>query len=153
MAERLRALADACDPRLVPARPDEGASCASIDAPDAVPIAGSDIARRVRIYLAARRRRDALLGSGWFADPAWDLLLDLLASHHERRRVSVSSACIAAAVPATTALRWISILVKAGAIRRIEDPADRRRVYVELAPELAAKLDSWVALSLSPMNP
>src|SRR3546814_1843272 len=42
------------------------------------------------------------------SDPAWDMLLDLyLAAERNTRPVSISSLCIASAVPATTALRWI----------------------------------------------
>lgn len=141
VAERLRALADACDPQ---------SSAAAVGAdPDIAPISSPEVARRVRTYLVARRRRDALLGPGWFADPAWDILLDLLACGHENRRITVSSACIAAAVPATTALRWIKALVDGGVVLRIEDPADRRRVFVELAPEFAERLGAWVASSLA----
>ena len=42
------------------------------------------------------------------------MLLDLLAARLERERVSVSSLCIAAAVPPTTALRWIRTLTDKG---------------------------------------
>jgi hypothetical protein len=141
VAKRLRALADACDPPPLVIGTEVGE----------VPVAPShEIARRIRLYLAARRRRDELLGHKWFADPAWDLLLDLLAARHEERRISISSACIAAAVPPTTALRWIGALVDAGAALRVEDPADRRRAYVEIAPDIAARLDAWVTVSLPP---
>lgn len=142
VAERLRALADACDPQSLAAVP--GAE------PDIAPMSSPEVARRVRTYLAARRRRDALLGHGWFQDPAWDMLLDLLACVHENRPITVSSACIAAAVPATTALRWLKALVDAGAVLRKVDPVDRRRVFVEIDAEIAARLGAWVQASLPP---
>lgn len=104
----------------------------------------SDLAQRVHRYLAARRARDALLEGDWFADPAWDLLLDLLAAQYLGRRVSISSACIAAHVPATTALRWIDRLVDEGALVREDDPSDGRRSYLGLAPELATRLEQWI---------
>ncbi len=47
-------------------------------------------------------------------------------------RVAVSSLCIAAAVPATTALRWIKALTDRGLFVRAADPQDGRRVYIEL---------------------
>ncbi len=68
-----------------------------------------------------------------FADPAWDMLLDLYAARLERQPVSVSSLCIAAAVPATTALRWIKTMTDAGLFVREADPHDGRRIFIALA--------------------
>ena len=68
-----------------------------------------------------------------FADPAWDMLLDLLQAEIAQHRVPVSSLCIAAAVPATTALRWIKTMTDAGLFKRRADPHDGRRVFVELS--------------------
>ena len=81
----------------------------------------------------ARRMRAQFFADELFADPAWDMLLDLYAAQLEDRRVSVSSLCIAAAVPPTTALRWIGTLHDAGLFERRADPSDRRRVYVALS--------------------
>ncbi|WP_126003338.1 hypothetical protein [Sphingomonas koreensis] len=103
-----------------------------------------DIAQRVHRYLVARRARSKVLDGDWFADPAWDLLLDLLAAQYLGRRVSISSACIATHVPSTTALRWIDKLVEEGALMREDDPADGRRSYLGLAPELAVRLEQWI---------
>jgi hypothetical protein len=84
-------------------------------------------------FIRLRRRRDTIFGNGLFADPAWDMLLDLfLARERGLRPVSTSSLCIAAAVPATTALRWIDILVRRGLLSRHADPKDRRRVFIRL---------------------
>lgn len=86
-------------------------------------------ARDVRAVIRARRMRDQFFTGELFADPAWDMLLDLFASELEGRRVSVSSLCIAAAVPPTTALRWIGAMHDAGLFERQADPNDRRRAY------------------------
>lgn len=91
--------------------------------------------RLVRAVQAARRRRDALFSPDLFADPAWDMLLELYALHLEEKRVSVSSLCIAAYVPATTALRWVAKLEEEGLAVRSEDTADGRRSWIELSPE------------------
>src|SRR3546814_5702787 len=58
---------------------------------------------------------------------------DVCSSGLDRRRVSVTSACIGSAVPSTTALRWITILDKNGFWAREADPGDARRVYVKLS--------------------
>jgi DNA-binding MarR family transcriptional regulator len=89
-------------------------------------------ARAIRAYLRARRHRERIIGRELFADPAWDMLLDLYASALEERPVSISSLCLASAVPATTALRQIDSLLAAGLVRRRPDPADRRRRFIRL---------------------
>ena len=101
-----------------------------------------------RTYLTNRRTRDALFPGGWFADPAWDLLLDLFVSELEGEQVAVSSACIATGVPTTTALRCINRLVKAGLLIRTIDPDDARRSIVTLDPDCATKVGYWVAHAL-----
>jgi len=104
----------------------------------------------VRAVIRARRMRDEYLDDGLFADPAWDILLDLFAARLERRPVSVSSLCVAAAVPATTALRWIDVLELKGHVTKMADPKDRRRVYVEISDNTATKLDALLAAGGSP---
>jgi hypothetical protein len=90
-------------------------------------------APEVRATIRARRMRSQFFPPDLFADPAWDMLLDLFAAALEGRRVSVSSLCIAAAVPPTTALRWIGALHESGLFERQADPTDRRRAYIALS--------------------
>lgn len=94
---------------------------------------GKAIPQLVRAIQAARRRRDALFAPELFADPAWDMLLELYALHLEQKRVSVSSLCIAAYVPPTTALRWVAKLEEERLATRTEDPMDGRRTWIELS--------------------
>lgn len=89
----------------------------------------------VRAVLKLRRSRDRFFGAELFADPAWDILLELFAAEMGQRRMSVSSLCLGAAVPPTTALRWIKTLEEKGMIRRTADPMDGRRVFVSLSDE------------------
>lgn len=89
----------------------------------------------VRQVIRARRLRSRFFDEEMFADPAWDMLLDLLQAEIAQHRVPVSSLCIAAAVPATTALRWIKTMTDAGLFMRRADPHDGRRVFVELSPK------------------
>lgn len=99
----------------------------------------------IRRVIRARRLRDKQFGPGLFEDPAWDMLLDLYAAHHEARRVSVSSLCIAAAVAPTTALRWIARMVEAGLLVREPDPADRRRALMALTDRARAGMAAFHA--------
>jgi DNA-binding MarR family transcriptional regulator len=95
---------------------------------------------QVRQVIRARRLRSRYFDEEMFADPAWDMLLDLLQAEIAQHRVPVSSLCIAAAVPATTALRWIKTMTDAGLFRRRADPHDGRRIFVELAPQASDAL-------------
>jgi len=102
------------------------------------------LAMLAKRYLRHRHTRGALFPAGLFADPAWDLLLDLYVAGVERRRISISSACIAAAVPPTTALRWIALLESNGLVLRIADSDDRRRAYLSLAPRASISIEAWL---------
>ena len=97
-------------------------------------------AETVRAVIRARRLRSRYFPEELFADPAWDMLLDLLQAEICHLRVPVSSLCIAAAVPATTALRWLKTMVQEGLFLRRADPHDGRRVFVELAPQASDAL-------------
>ena len=99
----------------------------------------------VRSVIRARRLRARYFSEELFADPAWDMLLDLLQAEIAHLRVPVSSLCIAAAVPATTALRWLKTMVSDGLFIRRADPHDGRRVFVELAPETSVALRRYFA--------
>jgi len=98
----------------------------------------------IRTLIRARRLRDQYLRGELFADPAWDMMLDLMAARLEQNRVAVSSLCIAAAVPPTTALRWIKALTDRGIFVRRADPSDGRRVYIELSDETARALGAYL---------
>ena len=102
-------------------------------------------AETLRSIIRARRLRGRYFSEEIFADPAWDMLLDLLQAEISQLRVPVSSLCIAAAVPATTALRWLKTMVSQGLFVRRADPHDGRRVFVELAPETSRALRCYFA--------
>lgn len=90
-------------------------------------------ATEVRHMIRVRRLRDRFFDSRLFADPAWDILLDLYAAYLENRAVSVSSLCIAAATPPTTALRWITSMTDAHILERRPDGQDKRRSLIALS--------------------
>ncbi|WP_132388967.1 MarR family transcriptional regulator [Novosphingobium sp. PhB165] len=100
-------------------------------------------ARLVRKILRQRQLRGRFIEGDLFADPAWDMLLDLAAARVERKQVSVTSLCIAAAVPPTTALRWIGQMVENGLFRRVCDDSDRRRAFIELTDKAVDALGRY----------
>ena len=98
----------------------------------------------VRRLLKVRRDRERFFPAEIFADPAWDMLLDLMATRLEGKALPVSSLCIAAAVPTTTALRWIRSLTEAGLFERRVDPTDARRTYINLSAGAADAMLGWL---------
>lgn len=91
-----------------------------------------------------RRLRARHLPGLSLGEPAWDILLDLAVAHYWRRETSVTSLCIAADVPSTTALRWISSMTKEGLIVRRPCQRDGRRSFLGIAP---ATYQSMLALA------
>ncbi len=97
----------------------------------------------VRETIKLRRLRERYFDAELFADPAWDILLDLFAARFEGVPVSVSSLCIAASVPATTALRWISAMTADGILLRRHDPNDARRVFIDLSNDMMTHMTGY----------
>ena len=104
-----------------------------------------DLARYV---YNARSLRDKYLPSDLLGEPAWDILLDLYISEKMQRPIQVTSACIAARVPPTTALRWIGTLVEAGYVRRIDSAMDKRRSFVRLTTLGLRTMDDYLSALL-----
>ncbi|WP_227688842.1 MarR family transcriptional regulator [Sphingopyxis yananensis] len=102
-----------------------------------------DWAKRVRRLIRQRRTRERFFPADLFADPAWDMLLDLFAARLERQVVSVSSLCIASAVPATTALRWIKTLTDAGLFLREADERDGRRIFIAMSDQAYSAMERY----------
>ncbi|WP_246524691.1 MarR family transcriptional regulator [Sphingobium phenoxybenzoativorans] len=106
---------------------------------------GSNLALVARRLLKESDLRGAFFGPASFSDPAWHILLDLFVAAAERKRVSVSSLCVAARVPSSTALRWIKHLTDAGLIGRTADHEDRRRFFIHIEPQAFADMAAYLA--------
>jgi DNA-binding MarR family transcriptional regulator len=97
----------------------------------------------VRELLRLRRNRERFFPQEIFADPAWDILLELYAAELGQHRIAVSSVCAAAAVPATTALRWINTLEENQLVQRMNDRFDCRRVFLSLTDAGLAAMNDY----------
>ena len=112
----------------------------AVDSDGEVRISAGLLRRLIRL----RRDRDRHFPAELFADPAWDMLLDLAAARMEGVDVPVSSLCLAAAVPTTTALRWVRSLSEAGIFVRRTDPGDARRAFIGLSDQANDAMLAWL---------
>lgn len=93
-----------------------------------------------RVMYRNRRARNRHFDDSLFAEPRWDILLDLFVAGEEGRAISVSSACIGAAVPHATALRHLGTLQQKGLVIRSADPRDARCQHVRITDSAAASM-------------
>lgn len=108
--------------------------------------AEANILGNAKATLRRRLLRRQLLGSEeLFGEPAWDMLLDLFVHECEGKPLSMSSLCTAAAIPESSAMRLAQRLCDAGLLVRLPDPADGRRSFMKLAPEVAHRLRAYFA--------
>ncbi|MEJ0035375.1 MAG: response regulator [Gammaproteobacteria bacterium] len=93
-----------------------------------------------------RRLRREFPPLGELDDVSWDLVRELVRVERTTQRLSVSALSMAAEeVSSSTAVRRIQDLVRTGVLVRTPDPADARRDFVNLAPEMRATLDRYLA--------
>jgi DNA-binding MarR family transcriptional regulator len=117
----------------------------SIEHPDTTSATSRDQAGRLaRLIYNKRRKRSRWFAEVDFGEPAWDILLDLYASEAEGKTVNVSSACIAAAVPPTTALRWLTSLEAEGWVQRTPNPDDRRTSTLRLTKKASEAMTGYL---------
>ena len=98
---------------------------------------------QIRQLRGVRAGRATFFKAELFADPAWDMLLELYGAELGQRHLSVTSLGLASGVPATTALRWTAALQRAGLIERHNDPLDARRSLVSLSHLGLEAMDSY----------
>ncbi|ANK14203.1 hypothetical protein A9D12_08065 [Erythrobacter neustonensis] len=85
--------------------------------------------------LRRRKLRARFLPAQFFGEAAWSMLLDLYVSEFRKRPVATTSACIAAEVPASTALRWLDLLEQRSLVERYDSDQDRRVKFIRLSNE------------------
>ncbi len=103
----------------------------------------ADYAAAARAMLTSRRKMEQFFPD-LFADPARDMLLDLFVAAEEGRQLSVTSCCIAAMVPPTTALRWLALLKQQGLVVEEPDLRDRRQKLLHLSPHARNQMRSFI---------
>jgi DNA-binding MarR family transcriptional regulator len=103
--------------------------------------------------LILRRARDDLFGSTLFAEPAWDILLELFAAQLGGRRMSLRDIAVAIKVPESIAARWIAALADRGLVSSRIDLDQPALSWIGLTDKGAAQMkqlaDHWRSAFLS----
>ena len=95
---------------------------------------------RAEEALQISRQRVAIVGAELFGDPAWNILLDLFVREADGKETTVTSACVGADAPSTTALRHLAHLVERQLVLRTTCSVDHRKVYVRLTDDGRARM-------------
>jgi predicted transcriptional regulator len=86
-----------------------------------------------------RRARDELFDAALFAEPAWDILLDLFALEQEGRTATVAMVAAGASIPLATARRFVEHLIAEGFV--VRSPAEARNwAFLQLTDEGRARM-------------
>ena len=113
---------------------------------------GTGPADRLGLLTAMQRgraARSAFMPAQLFADPVWDMLVELTIARLERRIVTVKVLQAAALVPGSTGLRWLKLMEQHGLIWREDDRLDHRCVNVALTDHGWRAMSSWLEMRLS----
>lgn len=70
-----------------------------------------------------------------FADPAWDILLEVYVAQADDKFLNVTNASMAAGLPMSTGHRWLRLLEAEELLERVSDARDRRVCWIRLTPK------------------
>ena len=103
------------------------------------------LAEAARQLWRFRRERRRIFNDAAFANPGWDILLDVYVASADGERLSTKSACLAATVPKSTALRYLTRLCELQLVTRVPHPSDNRTKWIELTPEGLEQMEMYLA--------
>jgi DNA-binding MarR family transcriptional regulator len=100
---------------------------------------------RAESILRVRAARERMLGRAAIGEPAFDLLLRLYVRSGQNE-TSLSSLARPAAIPWSSAMRWIRYLADKGLVECTESRSDRRATSVQLTPSGRAMMDEFLSV-------
>lgn len=118
----------------------------------------ADLQRLGAKIIKSRHNRNQYVDGKLLNEAAWGILLDLAVAGLKGERVATSSACAAAQVPLSTALRHVNQLIEEGWVRRVGDLKDKRRTFLELQPRYFDVMvnylrATWYVFQANPSRP
>jgi hypothetical protein len=118
---------------------------------DEVDMHAANVGLAARVF-TARRDRVKIFGADLFADPAYDILLDMFIVSERQQGATIGSVCQAAYVPKGTALRYIKVLMEKGYIDRVPHPHDKRSSILTLTPLATNLMNNWLTHFFTALN-
>lgn len=98
---------------------------------------------KVRAAKEERSRRAEYLPTELFAEPAWDILLELYAFELVGRCVTERELTERIPVPSTVSIRWLKMLDAQNLVTRTVDVVDRTQHQIELTSKALNALDGY----------
>ena len=115
--------------------------------PDGLLRPSAELLALARRLGSIRQTRDSVFGRELCPNPLWNILLDLFIAGEEGRNVTIKSACVAAGVPQSTALRHIAHLIEVRLAARNQHPSDARSAYLKLTDRGRARMAEFLSRS------
>ncbi|WP_168707909.1 JAB domain-containing protein [Sphingopyxis sp. PAMC25046] len=112
---------------------------------DTDPAAGRALENALAVVRRRMLRRQLIGAPDLFGEPAWDMLLDLFVHECEGKPLAMSSLCISAGIPTSSAMKLIQKLCDADILERIPDHLDGRRSLMRLNAGVAHRLRAYFA--------
>ena len=106
--------------------------------------AQADAAELLSGIIRGRHRRSTFFSAELFADPAWDILLDLFLAELQQRTVAVRELGRSSTVPSTILNRWLDKLEKDGWLGRKPDPSNPDRRVAALSAAGRSAMQAWL---------
>jgi hypothetical protein len=94
--------------------------------------------KQIAAILELRRARAKYFGTELFADPAWDILLQLFAAKLGGRRLRLAD--LETLAPRTTLARWAAVLEERGFVSCHFEPGGNTKLSLEISPLGAARM-------------
>lgn len=91
-----------------------------------------------------RRQRRRFFSTGVFGEPAWEMLLALIAQTPGEKAMTFEKLIASVEVPASVGKRWIEYLEGEGLLVRQSVGADDSASLISLTPEAEARLISYI---------
>lgn len=108
---------------------------------------------QIKSILEVRRGRSQMFGEGLFSDPAWDILLELLAARLGERKLTLSD--LREIAPESVLARWVEELEERRLVNCDVNPFLPEQFWIRLSDMCAGRLIQFLtrARHLSRMNP
>jgi hypothetical protein len=96
---------------------------------------------QIKWILTVRRERRRVFGDSLFSDPAWDILLELLAAKLARRTVALAD--LDHIAPSSISARWVAALEERGLVV-CDASSGPDRMLLALSPDAAARMITFL---------